>query len=158
MAAENGKNDQQYSTAIQIGGFRTILPPKTVVNGRVKGYWVLWSILWQKNHKRYIFQAYQYFRTWQKTICLHQNGSQQCHSQPQTRQTPDTSNPRHTWPRHFKPIRYQTSDKEYGAVNYNTDKNAFFVIRLCFLYYLILFVSNCFKKCMILAGHITLTL
>ena len=51
-----------------------------------------------------------------------------CHSQPQTHQTPDTSNPRH-----LKPKTHQTSDKEYRAVNYITDKNDFFVIRLCFL-------------------------
>ena len=43
-----------------------------------------------------------------------------CHSQPQTRQTPDTSNPRH-----IKPQTHQTSDKEYRAANYTTDKNTF---------------------------------
>ena len=50
------------------------------------------------------------------------------HVKPQTHQTKDTSNPRH-----IKPKTHQTSDKEYRAVNYATDKNAFFVIHLCFL-------------------------
>ena len=40
------------------------------------------------------------------------------HSQPLTHQTPDTSNPK----------THQTTDKEYRAVNYTKNKNAFFII------------------------------
>ena len=46
-----------------------------------------------------------------------------CHSQPETNQTQDTSNPRH-----IKPKKHQTSDKEYRAANYIKDKNANFII------------------------------
>ena len=42
------------------------------------------------------------------------------HINPQTRQTPDTSNLRN-----FKPKTHQTSEKEYRAANYTTDKNTF---------------------------------
>ena len=75
------------------------------------------------------------------------------HVKPQTNQTLDTSNLKH-----IKPKTHKTSDKEYRAVNYITDKNAFFVIRLCFVCFLSLFVISCFKKFKVLVGHITLTL
>ena len=69
------------------------------------------------------------------------------HVKPQTRQTPDTSNIRH--------IKPQT--KNIG-LSTTPQINAFFIIWLCSLCFLILFVSNCFKKWTVLVGHITLSL
>ena len=50
-------------------------------------------------------------------MVMGQSAANWCQSQPQTRQTPDTSDLRH--------IIHQTSDKEHRAANYTTDKNIF---------------------------------
>ena len=45
---------------------------------------------------------------------------------------PDILKPRHIKPKTNINKTHHTLDKEYRAVNYDTDKNAFLIIRLCF--------------------------